>query len=229
MKPLKPFLYRGLVFVILASFLAYFGYYYLVACVALVFVLVCLRDVEWIIKHKSGKQWLEHGHMKATRATFVVLLVSICALMVYFDLGSLHPSASNVLWDLLLIAGVVYIGSYLYYTSVEPDLSSKHGFGYNAPRVMAVLITLFFYSFALGEGLHNGWLHFLASLIPGSVILVVTLVAWRSEMVGGGMFIVLSLLYLAAGWNQLTPGALLLIGLPLFVTGSLFILSKLPD
>jgi hypothetical protein len=99
---------------------------------------------------------------------------------------------------------------------------------YWLPRALAILYILFLALFALD--VFNGespWqeqaLGFLIHLIPTFVLLLVLLVAWKYELVGGALFLALSVLM----WSLLNNPFLvnlMLVG-PALLVGSLFSLS----
>jgi hypothetical protein len=96
------------------------------------------------------------------------------------------------------------------------------------PRILTVLFAIFISLFAFdvfGEG-YSFWETVLAlfmHLIPTAIILLVLVVAWRWEQVGGILFIALGLLYLVDS-NQHWSSYVIISG-PLFVVGILFLLD----
>jgi hypothetical protein len=62
-------------------------------------------------------------------------------------------------------------------------------------------------------------------LIPSLVIIIVVVIAWRWERLGGGLFMFLGLLYIWMFWNPGQWIAYLIISGPLFLTGGLFLLN----
>lgn len=97
-----------------------------------------------------------------------------------------------------------------------------------APRGLAVAFTIFISVFALdafsgGAPLSEKLLGFAIHLIPTAVFALLTYVAWTRPLVGGVIFLILSLLTIFAfdtyeQWQSL----LLITGLP-FLTGLLFL------
>jgi len=108
--------------------------------------------------------------------------------------------------------------------------SEKHSALYWAPRVLGIGAGLFLAIFALdvfSEGYRFGELlvALFMHLIPSLVIIIVVAIAWRWERLGGGLFILLGLLYV---WWFRHPGqwiTYLIISGPLFLTGGLFLLN----
>ncbi|MGW8224749.1 MAG: DUF7670 domain-containing protein [Anaerolineales bacterium] len=101
---------------------------------------------------------------------------------------------------------------------------------YWSPRILGLLIAIFVSIFALdvfGEG-YSFWETIAAlamHLIPTLVILVVLVVAWRWEWVGGFLFVALGVLYITLFWEPSNLPAYLLISGPLFLDGILFLLD----
>ncbi len=99
-----------------------------------------------------------------------------------------------------------------------------------APRVLGVLFAIFISLFALdvfmeGYGFWEMIIALLMHLIPTAIFLLVLVVAWRWEMIGGFLFIALGVLYIALFWSpDQLPGYLIISG-PLFLVGFLFLLD----
>jgi TctA family transporter len=106
--------------------------------------------------------------------------------------------------------------------------SNIKGLLYWSPRVLGILVAIFVSLFALdvfGEG-YNFWETIIAlamHLIPTAIILIILAIAWRRERIGGFLFIVLGVLYIALFWDPSRWPAYLIISGPLFLTGLLFI------
>jgi hypothetical protein len=97
-----------------------------------------------------------------------------------------------------------------------------------SPRVLCIAFALFLSLFALdvfSEGL-SWWktiLALLIHLIPTAFIVVVLVVSWRWEWVGGILYVVLGTLYLIQARHH--PDWVLIISGPLFLVGALFLLN----
>ena len=93
------------------------------------------------------------------------------------------------------------------------------------PRVLAAIMVVLLYLF-VGEVFSESfqWSNLLLALIPGSVYLVITKVAWKRARLGGMLFVVLGIglvfLNVAHGRNDLGPYILAIIT---FGFGFLFI------
>ena len=99
-----------------------------------------------------------------------------------------------------------------------------------SPRILGILIAIFISLFALdvfGEG-YGFWETMVAlamHLIPTAIILIVLGVAWRWERFGGILFISLGVLYITMFWDPSRMPAYLMISVPLFLVGVLFLLN----
>ena len=93
-----------------------------------------------------------------------------------------------------------------------------------APRLLALALCLFFALFALdafsaGKPLREALVDFAIHLVPAAAVLVVALLAWRREWIGGIAFIGLAAMYAAINargpldWTLAISGPLLVVGL----------------
>lgn len=94
-----------------------------------------------------------------------------------------------------------------------------------APRVLCILFAVFLSMFALdvfseGYGIGETILALLIHLVPTFLVVIVLVIAWRWEMVGAIMFIVLALFYIVS-----SGGESWIISAPLFLVGILFLLN----
>lgn len=99
------------------------------------------------------------------------------------------------------------------------------------PRIVALLFSLLIIFFAIsviGQGF--SWATFVLALIPGLILIITTIIAWRYEVAGGTIFVLLGVLYLliAMGTNISADAVLIMSGIPIF-TGALFVLDNTID
>ncbi len=99
---------------------------------------------------------------------------------------------------------------------------------YWAPRVLCIAFAAFMSLFALdvfseGYGFWQTMLALLMHLIPAAIIVVVLIVSWRWEWVGGVLFIAFGMLYLTWAWKH--PDWVWFISGPLFLVGALFFVN----
>ena len=99
---------------------------------------------------------------------------------------------------------------------------------YWAPRILGILFAVFISIFALdvfmeGYGFWETVVALVMHLVPTAIIVIVLLIAWRWERVGGVLFLLLGALYIAMFWDRGHWTAYLLISGPLFLIGALFL------
>ncbi len=89
------------------------------------------------------------------------------------------------------------------------------------PRILAILFILFIQMFALdvfgqGYGFWGTVIAFTIHTIPSAVLLVMLIVSWKFDIVGGWIHIIVSLIFMAFFCS-------VLLGLPLALIGLLFL------
>jgi hypothetical protein len=94
--------------------------------------------------------------------------------------------------------------------------------------LFAIFISLFALDvFMEGYGLWETIAALFMHLIPTAIILGVLAIAWRWEKIGGILFVLLGVAYIALFWDpERLPGYLVISG-PLFLVGILFLLDGL--
>jgi len=99
------------------------------------------------------------------------------------------------------------------------------------PRILAIfailLMMMFSFDVFSGEGsIGKKFLGFLAHNIPVFILIIVLVIAWKFQIIGGAIFIVLSVA-MAIYFRSFTgnAGSLMIVS-PFFLTGLLFILHK---
>ena len=99
-----------------------------------------------------------------------------------------------------------------------------------APRILCIAFAVFTAVFALdvlGEG-YSFWetaLALLMHMIPTALVLLVLLVAWRWEWIGGVLCGGLGVFYIGAFWGRFPLSVYVTIAGPLFVMAALFLLN----
>jgi hypothetical protein len=101
---------------------------------------------------------------------------------------------------------------------------------YWLPRILTILFILFISIFALdvfsdGHTFPTILLALLMHLIPGFALLILLLIAWKWEKIGGILFILLAIIFTI--WFNLYRDVIsfLIIGLPVLAVGILFLIS----
>jgi len=95
-------------------------------------------------------------------------------------------------------------------------------------RVLAILFILFVSLFALdvfgmGKSFWDTFVGILIHLIPSFLLIIALAIAWRHEMIGGLIFLLLGAAYVFMIWDNLVFG--LPIAAPLFLLGLLFLIQ----
>ena len=97
------------------------------------------------------------------------------------------------------------------------------------PRILAILAILFMMMFSLDvfvgeDSIGKKLIGFLVHNIPAFVLIAALVIAWKNEIIGGLIFILLSLA-LAIFFNSFSgnSGSLVIL-VPILITGALFIL-----
>ena len=98
-----------------------------------------------------------------------------------------------------------------------------------APRLLSLALCLFLGLFALdafsaGKPTHAAFADFAIHLIPAAAVLVLALLSWRSEWIGGFGFLALAAMYAAINANGRLDWTLAISG-PLLIVGLLFLWS----
>jgi hypothetical protein len=99
---------------------------------------------------------------------------------------------------------------------------------YWSPRILCIAFALFVSLFGLdvfneGLGLWKTILALSIHLIPTAFIVVVLALSWRSEWVGGVLFVAVGILYAIGARHH--PSWVVVMSGPLFLVGALFLLN----
>lgn len=90
------------------------------------------------------------------------------------------------------------------------------------PRILAILFIAFISMFALDVFGEPQWfLALMIHLIPSYFLIAITIVAWKQEKFGGGLFLMAGLALLV-----FTHFEALILGIPAFIIGWLFLISS---
>ncbi|HII30170.1 hypothetical protein COT48_01480 [Candidatus Woesearchaeota archaeon CG08_land_8_20_14_0_20_47_9] len=97
---------------------------------------------------------------------------------------------------------------------------------YWLPRVMGIFFAVFISLFAL-DAFRGGFSlpGFAIQLIPALIVVAALITAWKSELIGGAILVILGCLYIMVAWARFPLTAYLVISAPLFVIGGLFIVG----
>jgi len=100
---------------------------------------------------------------------------------------------------------------------------------YWAPRIIGIGAILFISLFALdifqaGAPISQMLLGLVIHLIPSFALIIILVIAWKYEIVGGFLFVIISLVPFFLLSNQIWVNAMLCA--PFFLTGILFLISS---
>ncbi len=96
-----------------------------------------------------------------------------------------------------------------------------------SPRALSILFALFISMFALdvfgeGYGFWNTILAFAIHLIPTAIIVMLLVVAWRLEWIGGVAFLILAGFYVFMAWGKFPLSVYFVISGPMVLISILF-------
>ena len=95
-------------------------------------------------------------------------------------------------------------------------------FIYWLPRILSILFILFISVFALDVFGEPKWfLALLMHLIPSFILIILTIIAWKNEKLGGSIFIIIGFFLLISSRFES-----LIISIPAIVIGALFSVRK---
>lgn len=104
----------------------------------------------------------------------------------------------------------------------EKRISSLIKFFYWLPRVLAICLIVFISLFALDVFGESQWfLALVMHLIPSFILIAVTVLAWKNEMIGGFLFLLVGILMMF-----FTHFESMIISLPIMIIGALFLTRK---
>lgn len=97
-----------------------------------------------------------------------------------------------------------------------------------APRVLSLGLTLLMYAFLFEFTPSDfSWTNFFLALIPGTMVLVFSVVGWVVPLLGGGLFILLGAGYAVYAWSKVSILAIAVLSGDSILTGVLFIFPQI--
>ena len=107
---------------------------------------------------------------------------------------------------------------------------NKHKFLYWSPRILAIILIIFFSLFALdlfsgGYTPSQVLIGLFIYLIPSFILIGITIFAWNNEKVGGVLFMILGLIIIVLFTNYQYLVYMIIDAGPFFLVGYLFLLS----
>ena len=91
-------------------------------------------------------------------------------------------------------------------------------------RILAVIYSLLIGSFSVVS--FGNWFIFFVSLIPTSLIIIMTIIAWKNELKGGIGFSALGFIFMVLFSTLKSWEAFFTLSAPLFFIGGLFLLKS---
>ncbi|MBA4407065.1 hypothetical protein C0389_07315 [bacterium] len=99
-----------------------------------------------------------------------------------------------------------------------------------APRLITILFAMFLTIFA-ADVFTSGYefwkipIALFMHLLPSILIIIILVISWKREWIGGILYIALSVFYTYAKWNKFAISVFFIIPLPLFLVGVLFLIG----
>ena len=167
----------------------------------------------------------EHDNNRKT--PFVLGILGLIIIILAFIIG-ISDNLPGIL--LLLIGSLIFLYAFLYRLGGTRNLSTSKKLLYWAPRTLCIVFTILISFFALdvfgeSKGIWETILALLMHLIPTFILIVVLVITWRREWIGGILFILLGLLYIIWGWGRFDLSVYFLMAGPLVIVGILFLLN----
>jgi drug/metabolite transporter (DMT)-like permease len=170
-------------------------------------------------------QALKHGNNQ--KMPFVLAILGLIMVILAFIIG-ISDNLPGIL--LLLIGLCTFLYAFIYRSGGRRNLSTPKKLLYWTPRTLCIVFTIFtsFFAFDVFEESKSIWetiLALLMHLIPTFILIVILVVTWRREWIGGILFIVMGLLYIVWAWGRFNISVYFLMAGPLIIIGILFLLN----
>ncbi|MBM2817218.1 MAG: hypothetical protein HW421_3980 [Ignavibacteria bacterium] len=161
------------------------------------------------------------------KSTIIIMVIGIISVITGFSIGTVEntPGITLVLLGFFAISYSV-LSNFGKTKNLRPIIK----FIYWSPRVLCIITILFLSLFALDVFQeHHGFFHIILALlihlIPSLLILVILIISWQREWIGGFLFNILGILYIVSAWGNFPISVYFLISGPLFLTGILFLIN----
>jgi RsiW-degrading membrane proteinase PrsW (M82 family) len=96
---------------------------------------------------------------------------------------------------------------------------------YYAPRILAILVGLFFFTMLFDLSPGFGVCEFLAKFMPGFIVLLAIALTWNKPRRASLVFAILALVYTVIGWVYIQDNVIGTITLPLIIVSALLIIN----
>lgn len=167
----------------------------------------------------------EHDNSK--KMPVIVGMLGIIMIVLSFIIG-IADNLPGIL--LLLIGSFILLYAFLYRLGGTRNLSTSKKLLYWAPRVLCIVFLVLTSLFALdvfeeSKSIGEIILNLLMHLIPTFILIVILVITWKREWIGGILFIAFGFLYIINMWGKFPLATYIVIAGPLFIIGILFLLN----
>jgi hypothetical protein len=228
MNEKKVFYYKLLFFLLFVLFSVQVKSLWLFVLLFLGLIISLYFDITHFIKFRSLPNYndteiLENSN-KAARNSFFILVSIIMASMIYLDVTKTQVDSLIVMVSLFTFTFFVYGANYFYY---KYNLESKDKErDYYLPRILSIILTCLAYSLVVTSFSNFNISYFFISLLPGTILLLISAFAWKKENLGGLVIFLLGIIYLTI--SMFYPGKFnIIFGIALITNGILFLITKI--
>jgi len=107
----------------------------------------------------------------------------------------------------------------------EKHKKHVHHVLYYAPRILAILVGLFFFLMLFDLRPGFGVWEFLGKFLPGFVVLLAIALTWNNPRRASLVFAILALIYTLIGWVYIQENVIGTITLPMIIVSALLIIN----
>nr|MCK4929525.1 hypothetical protein [Nanoarchaeota archaeon] len=118
-----------------------------------------------------------------------------------------------------------FLGEYLVVKMKKKHKKHVHSALYYAPRVLALIVGLFFLTMLFDLKPGFSVCNFLGAFLPGLIIIIAIILTWNKPRRASLVFAVLTLIYTVMGFVYIQENVIGAITLPLVIVSALLILS----
>lgn len=173
----------------------------------------------------TASESLQHDNNR--KMPFVLGMSGLIMIVLSFIIG-IADNLPGIL--LLLIGSFLLLYAFLYRSGGTQNLSTSKKLLYWAPRALCIVFVVLTSLFALdvfeeSKSIGEIILNLLMHLIPTFILLVILVITWKREWIGGILFIAFGFLYIINMWGKFPLTTYIVIAGPLFIIGILFLLN----
>jgi hypothetical protein len=158
-------------------------------------------------------------------------LITAIAGILAFSAGSIIGISDNPPGIILVLLGAfTVLYAILSHFGNSDSFKPLQKFIYWAPRTLCIITASFLSIFALdvfreNQGILKIFFALMMHLIPTFIMIIIIILSWRREWIGGILFNLLGIFYIVAIRGRFPIATYFLIAGPLILTGVLFLLS----